>query len=438
VISPRLRQWLTPALLFAAMLVLPALSWIVIPRPPVFTLPPATGATTTSVEAPPPVAATPSPTPRAAVTHRPRATASAGAAAEVEPVAGVVLDPDGHPMKAALVTCSDREPALATSTDDEGRFVLVPEAAGCSAIAQHPEFFPSERVVLSSGKGNSVRLARGATLEGDVVDDRGAPVASYTLGIESYVGPSDRAPSGQSRPFQDPRGAFSWDKLPAGRYVLTASAEGRPHARSASVEVEAGRTSARVHLTMARGATLSGRVLDAATRKPLAGATVAFDASTLTRGAALHSARSDEQGAYSLEGAPDGPFSVRVSREGYRARVVTGLTTHGAPTLQQDVELNAIVDGGPTGDDFAGVGAFLEASPKGVSFARLVPDGPAEKAGIKPGDVIRRIDGADAATRPLVDCMQSLRGPDGTRVSVEVDRGGQRVDVTIQRRALTL
>ena len=64
--------------------------------------------------------------------------------------------------------------------------------------------------------------------------------------------------------------------------------------------------------------------------------------------------------------------------------------------LQQDVELNAVVDGGPTGEDFAGIGAFLAPSAKGVTFSRLVPDGPAEKAGIQVGDLIHRIDGRDA------------------------------------------
>jgi hypothetical protein len=426
------------------MLILPALALILIPRPPSFTLPPAPSvAPVAAAEGSP---ATPSAIGASGATarrHPPpiaRPATSARGAAETEPVLGVVLDPDGHPMKGALVTCEDREPPALVSrpADDEGRFQLPPEAAGCAAIARHPEHFPSDRVVLASGRGNTLRLSHGATLEGDVVDDRGAPVTAYTLGIESYMGPATGGPSGQSRPFHDPSGAFSWDRLPAGRYVLTASAEGHPPARSSPVEVDAGRTSARVHLTIGRGGTLRGKVLDAATRKPLAGATVALDASTLIRGAPQRSTRSDEEGAYTLEGVPDGPFSVRVSHEGHRARVVTGLTTHGAGSLEQDVELNAIVDGGPTGDDFAGIGAFLEASAKGVSFARLMPDGPAEKAGIKPGDVIQRIDGEDATTRPIVDCMQSLRGPDGSRVSVEVSRGGQRLDVVIERRALTL
>jgi hypothetical protein len=358
---------------------------------------------------------------------------------EVGPITGVVLDPDGRPAPKAFVGCDDRDQTLATATDDEGRFTLAAEAAGCLAVAHHPDFVGSERSPLIAGRSNTLRLNRGGGIEGDVVDERGVPVASYLLAFESYQGPSpDSAPTGQLKQIEDPRGSFAWENLVPGRYVLTASGGGRPPARSRPVDVDVGRTTAHVRITLARGATLMGHVLDVATGKPVAGALLALDAFTATRANSVHPVRSDDQGVYALEGAPGGPFSVRVSREGYRTRTVTGLTTRGAPTLQQDVELNPILDGGPTGEDFAGIGAFLAPSQGGVTFARLVPDGPAEQAGIRPGDLIRRIDGADTASLALFECMQSLRGPDGSRVSVQVERAGQRIDVTIQRRALTL
>jgi len=339
--------------------------------------------------------------------------------------------------------------SLAAVTDDEGRFRMGAEAAGCMAVARHPDFVGSERVALVAGRTNTLRLQRGGAIEGSVVDERGAPVASFILAVESYRPPDDAsraaqappgpaAPVGQTRAIQDPRGAFTWENLVPGGYVLTASAEGRPPVRSRLVDVEAGRSTAHVRITLARGATLAGRVLDAATHKPVAGATVTLDAFTAAPAQAIHPATSDERGAYSLEGVPPGPFSVRVTRDGYRARIVTGLTTHGAPALQQDVELHPVREGTPAGEDFAGIGAFLVPSPKGVTFARLVPDGPAQQAGLRAGDLIRRIDGADASSLAIFECMQSLRGPDGSRVTVQVEREGQRVDVTVQRRSLAL
>jgi hypothetical protein len=354
-------------------------------------------------------------------------------------VSGTVLDADGHPAKKATVACNDRDPPLSVTTDDEGRFQLAAEAAGCIAIARHPEFVASDQVALAVGRSNTLRLSRGGGIEGDVIDERGAPLGSYLLAVETYHGSAtEGVPTGQLKSIQDPRGAFAWERLPPGRYVLTASADGRPPMRSRPVDVEVGRSTAHVRITLARGATMSGRIVDATTHRPIAGAVVALDAFTGTRADAVRPARSDDQGSYALEGAPAGPFSVRVTRDGYRGRVVTGLTTRGASTLKQDIELNPLMDGGPSGDDFAGIGAFLAPSPDGVTFVRLVSEGPAEKAGVHAGDFVRRIDGADASTLSVNECMQSLRGPDGSRVSVQVERGGQRLDIIIQRRALTL
>jgi hypothetical protein len=436
--SARLRSWILPAIACAAMLVAPMLSWLLIPRPAIFVLPAA--APGAAPEGPQSAqASTVAPLPHdtpARVLHVSRPDTSAQPVGVVE---GVVLDPDAHPAKGASVTCEDRDPPLATTTDDDGRFHLDADAAGCHAVARRADLFPSDPITLVAGSGNTLRFARGGGIEGVVVDERGGPVPSYLLAVESYVGPATaRVPTGQTKTLQDPRGAFAWSDIPAGRYMLTASSEGRPPARSGPIDVESGRTTAHVRITLGRGATLSGRILDAITRRPISGATITLDALTQTAAQAVKPARSDDQGSFSLEGAPSGPFSVRVTRDGYRTRIVTGLTTNGASTLQRDIELNPLVDGGPAGEDFAGIGAFLEASPKGIAFNRLVPGGPAEKAGVQPGDVIRRIDGADASSLALVDCMQSLRGPDGTRVTVQVERAGQRMDITIQRRALTL
>jgi protocatechuate 3,4-dioxygenase beta subunit len=420
------------------MLLLPSLVWLLVPSPHHFLLPPSAAATAGALE-PEPGAAPASPrTARVDQPARSR-TSAAPAPVAVGPVNGVVLDPEGHPAKGATVavTCEDRP--IAAIADDQGAFQLGPEAAGCTAVARSPDHVASDPVTLAAGRSNTLHLNRGGILEGEVLDEQGAPVESYLLGVESYQGPTtENAPGGATRSIQDPRGLFAWENLVPGRYVLVASAEGRPPARSRAVDVEVGRTTSHVRITLARGATLSGHVVDAATHQPLAGAWVDLDAFTATRAQAIHAVRTDDQGAYSLEGAPAGPFSIRVTHDGYRARVVPGLTTRGASTLQQDVELNKLVDGGPSGEDYAGIGAYLAGSPKGVTIARFVPGGPAEKSGLQVGDLIRRVDGADASILSVNECMQILRGPDGSRVSLQVEREGRSVDVTLQRKALSL
>jgi S1-C subfamily serine protease len=239
---------------------------------------------------------------------------------------------------------------------------------------------------------------------------------------------------GRPRSISDPAGQFLLERLPPGRYVLTASSDGRPPARSSSIQVDAGRTTHHVRITLARGATLSGTILDGQTRRPIEGARVALDAATSSGANAIAGATSDANGAYSLEGVPPGPFSVSVAREGYRTKIVPGLTTRGAPAIREDITLTPRGDGSAGDSELIGIGAVLAPSPSGVTIASVIDGGPAARAGLQGGDRILRIDGADASAMPLSDCVQRLRGQEGSRVSVAVAReGGGEVELTVTR-----
>jgi hypothetical protein len=425
--SPQRRAWISVALLCAALLVLPLLTWILVPRPGDFVAPPApTPVAVAPLDAPPSPARDPAPAP-----IKPAATADG-------PVSGVVLDPDGKPLKGAFVGCDDRDKDLVATTDNDGHFKLAAQAAGCLAVSHHPDFTPSERVALVLGRVNTIRLRAMGGIEGVVVDEKGGPIASYLVAIESFMGAGEAAetipPTGQTRTIQDAKGAFLWEGLAPGKYVLTASADGRPPARSAQIEVEAARVTHHVRIVLSRGALLTGKVIDSATRKPIAGAVVALDGATNTAANSIRPARSDESGVYALEGAPPGPFSIRVAVEPYMSRIISGLTTHGGAALVQDVELTLRGDSGAD-NEMAGVGAVLIPQPRGVVLSWLVPGGPAQTAGLQPGDLLVKIDGLDAQTMPLSDCVQHLRGPDGSRVTVAVAReGAGTVEVVVTRK----
>jgi hypothetical protein len=300
------------------------------------------------------------------------------------------------------------------------------------AISRHDGFATSDRVVVSAARDNAITLNSEGGIDGEVVDELGAPVQDYIIAIESFRGVDDDAPSSRSRRIDDPTGAFTLAKLPPGEYVLTAAAQGRPPAHSEPVVVETGRATHHVRITLPRGATLTGRVVDADTHAPVPRAMISLDALTYTGADLTLPARSDDAGVYTLPGAPAGPFSIRVARTGYRTRILTGLVTRGEASLRQDVELHAGSD--DASPEYAGIGAGLLTTPAGVTVGSLVPSGPAEQAGVKVGDRIVRIEGADVSELPIVDCIQQLRGPEGTRVSVQVARGGRLVDVTIERR----
>lgn len=351
------------------------------------------------------------------------------------PIEGIVVDPGGRPLSQATVACDDRDRGPTASSNDEGRFTLPPEAAGCLAVARHGGFVASSRTQLVAGRRNTLELHRGGAIEGAVVDEREAPIASYTLAVESYRGTSADAVPGTPRPIHDAQGVFILDRLPPGTYVLTVSGVDRPPARSQSIAVDMDRTTSHVRITLAVGGVLVGQIVDGDTRKPVAGATVALDAVTLTGANAIAAVSSDNSGAYTLRGAPADLFSIRVSHPSYLARTVPGLAARGSVPVRQDVDLHALTDGGPR-EEFAGIGAVLAQTPQGVVVREVIVGGPAAGAGLLAGDMIRRIDGADAEGWPAAACIQRLRGPEGSTVLIQVDRSGVKVDAAVARRLI--
>jgi C-terminal processing protease CtpA/Prc len=64
---------------------------------------------------------------------------------------------------------------------------------------------------------------------------------------------------------------------------------------------------------------------------------------------------------------------------------------------------------------------------------RVVPEGPAATAGIRPGDHILAIAGAPTGGMSVAEAARRLRGPTGASVSLRVASGGTPRSVTITR-----
>jgi carboxypeptidase family protein/PDZ domain-containing protein len=338
---------------------------------------------------------------------------------------GSVLDPEGKPLEGALVlACEGKDGGRATS-DQAGGFRLPASAEGCQVVAQHDEFAASEPVTALAGQALTLRLGAGGSIAGFVVDEGGAPVANFSVGVESFTPATGEHAfsirSGPSRPFQDPGGAFSIDRLAPGSYVLTATTEGKPIARSQSLEVGPGRVNSGVRIVMAAGGTVDGRVYDEGKNAPVVGARVAFDALTSTQPDASPGVFTDGEGNFRLENAPAGPFTLRVEHEGYRTRLVSGLRVASRQSLRQEISL------APTeapGLAFGGIGATLQQTREGLVFTDAFANDPAYRAGVRSGDRLRRINGDSVEGLSLADAIQRLRGPGGTVLLVTVEREG--------------
>ncbi len=349
------------------------------------------------------------------------------------PVDGEVRDVDGKPARARVVACEGQPAEARTTSGEDGTFQLPASTVGCGVVAQHDEYASSDPVTVVEGARLALRLKPGGAIEGVVVDEHGAAIPSFTVGIESFAATHTRSPgSGGPRTFEDPRGAFRWERLAPGAYVLTAAAAGKPPARSDPIEL-VGSATTRVRIVVPEGGTVIGHVYDER-RAPLGGVDLRFDAvSSIVDSKAA--AKTDDSGGYRLDGAPAGLFTLRVQKDGFRVRMLSGLHVDPHATLTRDVTLTSL-DGGP-GLELGGIGANIAQAPGGVTIGAVFDGDPAERAGLRAGDRVLRIDGEDTEHMSVADVLQRLRGETGTVVGVSVQRKtGDTVDVFMTRAAI--
>lgn len=73
-------------------------------------------------------------------------------------------------------------------------------------------------------------------------------------------------------------------------------------------------------------------------------------------------------------------------------------------------------------DEFAGIGIVTQTVDNRVYVQSVVADGPAQRAGILPGDLIERIDGVDVSALSAEETLALLSGEAATSVEIEVTR----------------
>lgn len=98
-------------------------------------------------------------------------------------------------------------------------------------------------------------------------------------------------------------------------------------------------------------------------------------------------------------------------------------------TPKEFAGLNQGLDGG----DFGGTGIVIQLDDKTkyISVENVVPNGPADKAGIEQDDLITAIDGTSTKGMSLNAASGKLRGKEGTRVTLTVERDGSALPAPI-------
>ncbi len=84
-------------------------------------------------------------------------------------------------------------------------------------------------------------------------------------------------------------------------------------------------------------------------------------------------------------------------------------------------------------EQIEGIGIDVEKRKNKFVIVSPIEGSPAAKAGIEPGDVIKRVDGADISTMEFDDAIARMQGPANSEVALVVDRNGRELSFRIKR-----
>src|SRR6059058_3409701 len=84
-------------------------------------------------------------------------------------------------------------------------------------------------------------------------------------------------------------------------------------------------------------------------------------------------------------------------------------------------------------EEIDGIGIDVEKRKNRFVIISPIEGSPAAKAGIEPGDIIKRVDGVDISTLEFDEAVARMQGPGGSEVSLVVERRGRDLTFRIRR-----
>ena len=102
---------------------------------------------------------------------------------------------------------------------------------------------------------------------------------------------------------------------------------------------------------------------------------------------------------------------------------------------QENQQISATLQG-----DYEGIGAYVDSSGSYLKIIAPMPGSPAEKAGLKSGDLIVAVDGKDVTGMAGSLVLQKVLGPAGSSVRLTIQRSGldKPFDITVLRAKILL
>ena len=102
-------------------------------------------------------------------------------------------------------------------------------------------------------------------------------------------------------------------------------------------------------------------------------------------------------------------------------------------TKEEWGKLNEVVSG-----EFYGIGVYLELSKdeKKIVITSVIKDSPAEKAGLKSGDILAKVNEKDIDSEDFENVTKYIKGEKGTKVKVTVYREKEKIEKEIERQEI--
>lgn len=364
--------------------------------------------------------------------------AATGIVLTIEPpvsVAGRVIDGDGSPLAGVTVWAhrlrARASPPTAT-TDDDGEFLIEGLGPGVYDVQAHKKGVGNAwaKGLTLPAKGVELTLAGSGVVRGIVRASTGKPVTSFSISVAQMTATVDGATRQgvrQGTQFASEDGLFELPVRLTGVYYLVATAPGFAPSPPTRVNVPPG-GSGKVEFTLDSGGKVTGEVTSKADGRPIAGAQVG-----LLGGIGGPTATTDARGAFVLEGVPVGRRTLRAVHTDHVATTLSDVQIESGRATEVAIAMAAGSADDADKVDVAGIGAVVDVKGRDLRIYTVIEGGPAERAGLRAGDVIDQIDSAPTADMPLAEAVERLRGRPGTEVTIEVRRRDEAFSARVAR-----
>ncbi len=376
-------------------------------------------------------------------------------------IAGIVVDAAGQPVPDAYLAAEreadidgmpegaaarssrwgwDRKPVV---TDPQGGFELRELTAGKYTLRAYRRGGGeaiAEHVAVGTKNARLTIRATGA-VSGTVTLTGGGAPDDLTVSISDQQTGFER-----SEQFFRTKGAFTLAELPPGKFKLVANAEqGRGELELTLAE---GEQKAGLSIQLMPRTTVTGRLVELTTKAPVAGMQVMVQPQDGNGGMIIMGGMggtehiSDSDGRFEVQDAPTGKVNVTAwpmewdTSEYNYVRVPRTLPAEGG-----DIDVGEIrvakrrtgprEMGGDFGMEFKQYGPEVPDDQQAMEIRRLRPAGPAEKAGVKVGDVIVSVDGEDITGENRYLAWSLMHVDVGTSVTFGFAGGATHVLVAI-------